>query len=960
MNGEARSSSILLDRPTDMQLVVCGPVEIYATAVAAGLPVGRRIHLYSAESGTALFGSEPDGYGLLAVAAPGAVLESWPDIGGRWRQYLEQKGRLPAAAVLYLIEGWAIALFEAAAHSAPPRQFAEISAGAELSLPDGHVIRPAAEVLWLELIAGEAVIGDSDFRLTPEDGRFPVTSKTWLTVKGDSRLRSYTENALSEWLEAEKTVAAAKSLKALGRLAGRIAAVRIASRKAAEDRQNLEKRKRKQRIEQLAGHSLARFDEDQTLLEGFARESPLLAVCRLVADHQGMDGDSIQSPLPYPESAADLNRIAAACGLRIRKVLLRENWWREDGGPFIGFTADKRPVALLPTSPGQYLAYDPTADKPWLLTEETAKRIEPFAHMFYRTFPAHALGIRDLIQFAGRSFWRRDLSVLLLLGILGGLLGMLGPIATGLLFGDIIPTGDYDQLITLVTVLATASLAGLAFQFVRGVALIRLEGRLNSEVEAALWDRLLNLPLPFFRQFTAGDLAVRAGGINTIRAVLTGAVFNTMFSSVFSVFQLALMLYFSWRLTLLSIGLLLLYVSVSLGIGAFAVRYRREAAERQGKLAGLVLQILGAIAKFRIAQAESQAYFLWAREYGKQRRSAFLARMMENRSAVLNSAAVLLINMAIFYWTDIWQNGKLSNSEFLAFYAAFGVFSAALFSLSSTAMSILQIVPAYERMLPILRTAAETEASAAEPGELTGRIEVASINFRYLEDGPEVLKEVSFTINPGEFVAVVGVSGSGKSTMLRILLGFEKPGSGSVYYDGQNMGGLNKRSVRCQIGTVLQNGRLISGDIFSNIVGSLPLSIDDAWEAARQVGIAEDIQQMPMGMHTLIGEGSSSISGGQRQRILIARAIVNRPRIVFMDEATSALDNRTQAVVIDSLRRLKATRLVIAHRLSTVKEADRILVMSEGRIVETGTYQELLQKKGQFAELAKRQLWNER
>ena len=211
-------------------------------------------------------------------------------------------------------------------------------------------------------------------------------------------------------------------------------------------------------------------------------------------------------------------------------------------------------------------------------------------------------------------------------------------------------------------------------------------------------------------------------------------------------------------------------------------------------------------------------------------------------------------------------------------------------------------------------------------------------------------------INAGEFVAIVGPSGCGKSTLFRLLLGFEQPEAGSIFYDAQDLKGLDLNSVRRQIGVVLQNSTLFRGDVFANIIGSKPLTLDDAWEAARLAGLDNDLRQMPMGMHTVITDGGGGLSGGQRQRLMIARAIVSKPRILLFDEATSALDNNTQAIVSRSLEGLKATRIVIAHRLSTVQNADRIYVFDEGNVVQSGTFTELIQQDGLFAALAKRQL----
>jgi ABC-type bacteriocin/lantibiotic exporter with double-glycine peptidase domain len=221
---------------------------------------------------------------------------------------------------------------------------------------------------------------------------------------------------------------------------------------------------------------------------------------------------------------------------------------------------------------------------------------------------------------------------------------------------------------------------------------------------------------------------------------------------------------------------------------------------------------------------------------------------------------------------------------------------------------------------------------------------------------PYVIDNLSLKIKSGQYVAIVGTTGCGKSTLMRLLLGFETPQKGAIFYDGKDLATIDLKSLRKRIGTVMQNGKLFSGDIFSNIVISSPqLTLEDAWKAAEMAGIAEDIRNMPMNMHTIISEGSGGISGGQRQRIMIARAIAPNPKILMFDEATSALDNITQRIVSESLDKLKCTRIVIAHRLSTIKQCDRIIVLNKGKIIEDGTYDELMDKKGFFSELVERQ-----
>ncbi|MGB0839867.1 MAG: ATP-binding cassette domain-containing protein, partial [Chitinophagales bacterium] len=393
--------------------------------------------------------------------------------------------------------------------------------------------------------------------------------------------------------------------------------------------------------------------------------------------------------------------------------------------------------------------------------------------------------------------------------------------------------------------------------------------------------------------------------------------------------------------------------------------YYRKMIAVEGKLQGMLFEFISGIAKIRVAGAEKRVFSIWAEQFAKIKKLAFGAGKQQNKLEVFNNAYPILTNMLFFtflylFYMQTKEAGAarlpITVGAFMAFITAFRQFLYECLDMGYAIITSMYIIPMYERVKPLLEAEPESSLASEDPGVLRGEIEVSHLNFHYDKDSPLILKDVSVHIKAGEMVAFVGPSGSGKSTLMRILLGFEKPASGSVYYDGQDLSSLDVNLVRRQIGVVLQHGELMAGDIFSNIIGNANLSLEDAWEAARLAGLEEDIEQMPMGMHTVISEGAGTFSGGQRQRLMIARAIVHKPRILFMDEATSALDNRTQQIVTESLERLRATRIIIAHRLSTIMNADRIYVMEAGRVVQQGTYEELLQTEGVFKELAERQL----
>lgn len=658
------------------------------------------------------------------------------------------------------------------------------------------------------------------------------------------------------------------------------------------------------------------------------------------------------------ESKDPLGDIIRASQMRLRRVALKGEWWQADNGAFLVFREKtKEPVALLPASPSGYTLYNPRDKSMTKVTSDIAGELEMEAYSFYRPFPSRKIALKDVLSFGLECCWKRDIVIILLMSLGGGLLGMLTPELTGKIFDSVIPQGEKALLFQITLFLLAVALTTMLFELTRSFALQRIEGKMEGGVQAAVWDRLLALPVTFFRQFTAGELAMRAMGISQIRSVMSGMVINTIFSGVFSFFYLAQIFYYNTKLAAYASLFVAVGVILTLVIGYWQIRYEGRIVDIDNRISGLVLQLLNGISKLRVAGAEQRAFAQWVNDFSVSRQ---LTRRKEHISDYLisfNSIFTILTSMGIYYVVVEVSGVELAAGKFIAFNTALTKFMSHMLSLSDIFIKINIISPLFDRAKPILEALPEYDESKADPGELSGEIEVSHISFSYKEEGPLILNDVSLKVNKCEYVAVVGPSGSGKSTLLRVLLGFEKAQTGQVYYNGQELENLDIRSVRRQLGVVLQNGKLMSGDMFTNIVGTnIHLTMKDAWEAARAVGLAEDIEKMPMGMHTVVNEGATTLSGGQKQRLMIARAIANRPKIIYFDEATSALDNKTQAVVSESLEKLKTTRIVIAHRLSTIINCDRIIVLNKGRVAEEGNYDELMKKDGLFAQLARRQL----
>jgi len=478
---------------------------------------------------------------------------------------------------------------------------------------------------------------------------------------------------------------------------------------------------------------------------------------------------------------------------------------------------------------------------------------------------------------------------------------------------------------------------------------------MDATLEAGVWDRLLSLPLPFFREYSAGDLSSRAAGIGGIRDLLAGTTMNALLGGIFSIWNFVFLFVIDPALALVATALVAVAVVPSVFMTRFGLKRQRIVSAIDGKIGGLLLQLLTGISKLRVTAAENRAFAVWARLFARRRDADIGTERVYVRIGVFQDVYPLLCTMVLYWMLAGTGKQKVTTGLFLAFSTAFGLFLGATMQVIDAVLHSLAAVPMYERAKPILEARGES-LGTGERVSLKGGIEVNHASFRYASDGPLILDDVSFAIEPDEFVALVGPSGSGKSTLLRLLLGFENATEGGVYYDGHALAGLDVRAVRKQIGVVMQNSRVMGGDIFTNIVGSTGLTQDDAWNAARNAALDKDIEAMPMGMHTVIAQGGGTLSGGQKQRLLIARALAADPRIVFFDEATSALDNVTQATVSESLESLRVTRVVIAHRLSTIRHADRIIVLEKGKVVQMGRFDELVAVEGPFQKLAKRQM----
>ncbi|MEV5438356.1 NHLP bacteriocin export ABC transporter permease/ATPase subunit [Streptomyces sp. NPDC052682] len=708
-----------------------------------------------------------------------------------------------------------------------------------------------------------------------------------------------------------------------------------------------------------------RAQADRTLLASIGKRSgprataadadATYAACRLVAQAAGI---TLAEPAPSGTGGERLDpveRIALASRVRTRAVRLDGRWWRDDVGPLVGRRAlSGAPVALL-WRRGGYVAVHPATGRETPIEKANADEFEPRAVMFYRPLPDRRLGPLRLLRFCLRGT-RGDLANLVISGLVTVAIGALVPIATGKVLGEFVPKAQTGLIVQVCLAVILSSVVAAAFMLLQNLTLLRLEGRIEATLQPAVWDRLLRLPTTFFTERSTGELASAAMGISAIRRLLAGVAPTVAQSVTVGAMNLGLLLWFSVPMALAAVGMLVVIAAVFLGLGLWQVRWQRRLVVLTNKLNNQAFQTLRGLPKLRVAAAENYAYAAWADRFARSRELQQKVGRIKNLTTVLGAVYLPVCTLLMFMLLAGPARGSMSAAAFLTFNTSVTMVLTSVTQITGAFVSAVAALPLFEEIRPVLDATPEVRSGSTRPGPLSGAIEARRLSFRYSDDGPLVLDDVSFAVRPGEFVAIVGPSGCGKSTLLRLLIGFDRPLSGSVLYDGQDLAALDQSAVRRQCGVVLQHAQPFTGSILDVICGAEPYTPEEAMAAAELAGLAEDIKRMPMGLHTIVS-GSGAISGGQRQRLMIAQALIRRPRILFFDEATSALDNETQRTVIESTKALNATRIVIAHRLSTVLDADRVIVMEDGKVVQQGPPAQLLADTGgRLHELVRRQM----
>ena len=892
----------------------------------------------------------------LATLSRGAVLTGarLPEAPGLQLQ-VRVRGRVGARIVhcdappVEAIEAWIHMVSSVLQPGPPPGEVQPLSTGAAHLSVGAHGAAAVRWVRWdpLLCLSGESLGDWGPVQL------LPLAPPAWIVVREPISTVVFETAQVRErgWQDGASVL--------LGMAAHRAAQARARERRAAARHRRLraefEASASREGLARLAGVGTPRAARRA---DAAPETTAVVHVCRQVCHLLALPEPDVPAGVLELPPSAQLEALLRSNHLRSRPVRLRGEWWRQDVGPLLGWTADDsapRPVVLRPRARGGYAVVDVVSGTTATMTAAMSEALAPHAVQIYRPLPGRPLANADLLRFAG---WRLggDLGQALFLGAAAGAAGMVLPIATGLFFDRVIPEADRVLFWQLAASLLIASVGALLFELSQRLLMLRARARIDAHLQAALWDRVLRLPTSFFRDFTAGDLALRTLGVSAALRRLGAAAPLAVLSGVFAAWNLAVMVSVHPGLALRAVLVIALASPPVALIVVQRLRHEHVLAEQQGAIAGLLLQLLAGLPKLRVAAAERRAFWRWGAAFTAQSEAQHQAQRWHDHQRLLAAGLPLVAIGLLYWWVGSGDMPQLSTGRYLAFATAFAALFSAGLGAASAAHAALDAVPLLDRARPLLEAQPEERTGRRDPGSLTGRISIDRLRFRYAPSSAPVLDGISLDIQPGEFVAFVGSSGSGKSTLLRVLLGFERPEAGEVYYDGHALRSLDRSALRRQLGVVLQDGGLPDGTILSGLQRHTQASAEAINRAISLVGMKEDIRRMPQGLNTRVSHRGGTLSGGQRQRLALARVLLQKPSILLLDEATSALDNRSQARVSASLSSLPATRLVIAHRLSTIRHADRIIVLERGRITQEGRYEDLIRQDGVFRRMAGRQL----
>ena len=951
---------VKLDDADSVWFIDQGVVDLFLVEFKDGAQRAPPQHMLRCEAGSLLPGVAPDEQdgedkdttlGLVAKGLPGTLLKRLP---------ASMLSEVRPAELARQADTWLTAITGTLArfvsHLPRPTALAEPGltqslAPCTLSVRRGVVWVPGPSLgasLFMDMVdpAQLAAAGG------PHEALIPLTRTNWLTLFDEATVSGKSTETLARQGMLLPALASFHALAFnLERLNRRLAVV---------DDANLERERTTSRRTAEAAARQRLFNIYDLPIDRAARveDTALADALQIVGRHEGIDF-TIPARSQPSDAPIGLAEILDASGVRARRVSFNAegNWWRGDSNALLAFRAgDGQPVALLPGTFGRYREIDPVSKRSVRLSAERAGALQQEAWMFYRPLLAAHVKPADLLGIAMHGSGA-DLLRLVAAGLPGGLVKLLPALALGFVANHIAAGGSAGALYAVAVTLALFGLLGALLYLLQGSALLRFEGRSSSRVEAAFWDRLMRLPSSILHHHPAGDLAMSGMTFQNLRDGLRGSVADSLLSIIFLLPVFGVIFFYDATLGVIALvfSLVSLLVTIAVGLRRIAPYGRMIRAVR--RVAGRLFQVVEGIAKLRVENAEGSAFAIWAREYREQKRAEIELDALEGHARAFAAALPFVAGGVLLFSAVAVGDRLMPVGDFLVVYTVFIVFQSAIARLDEAFGAIAGILPAFDQLRPLLATDPEAEVEGEPVERLDGEILFDRISFRYDPDGPLILDDVTIRAHPGEFIAIAGESGAGKSTLFRLALGIDRPSAGAVYYDGRDLRNLNLKQVRRNIGAVPQSVRLHPQDIWDNIVAHHEApATGEVWQSARAAAIEKEIKAMPMGMMTMVGASGAVLSGGESQRVTIARSLLGNPRVMLLDEATNWLDNENQAEVMQNLARLTSTRIVIAHRLSTLQQADRIYVLQAGKVVQGGSFDELMEEEGVFRELVKRQV----
>ena len=950
---------VKLDDPGSVWFIDQGSVNLFLVEFKDGVEQAAPQHLLRREAGWILPGVAPDErdnnkdttLSLIAKGSPGTLLKRLP---------ASLLSEVHPAELAEQTDTWLTAITDTLSRFASPIPRATALADPSMARTfPPCTLSVHRNVVWVSKpLRGEFLFMDivDQAELAEASGShetmIPLTRTSWLTLFDRATLLGKSTETLAQQ---DMLLPALASFHAVA-----FALERLNRQLAVVDEVNLERARTTSRhtAEKTARQRLFNIYDLPIGQDTRVEDTALTDALQIIGRHEGIDF-KIPTRSEPSDTPVSLVEVLDASAVRARRVRLKaeDHWWRGDSNAMLGFRAEGgQPVALLPGKFGRYREIDPVSKCSVRIAAGRANTLGEEAWMFYRPLPSENVKPSDLLGIALHGS-AADLVRLVISGLPGGLIKLLPALALGYAANEITAGGSAGVIYSVAVALAVFGLLGALLHLFQSTAMMRLEGRSASRAEAAFWDRLMRLPASILHRHSTGDLAMSGMTFQNLRDGLQGVVADSLLSIIFLLPVFGIIFFYNTTLGVITLAFSLASLLITVALGLLQISPYRRMIRAARHVSGRLFQIVGGFTKLRVENAEGSAFAIWAQDYREQKRAELELGAFEGHARAFGAALPFLAGGVLLFAVAAVSDRHILIGDFLVVYLVFIVFQSAIARLGESFGTIAAMLPAFDQMRPLLAAVPETETEGEPVEYLGGEILFDRVSFRYDPDGPLILDDVTIHARPGEFVAITGESGAGKSTLFRLALGVDRPTAGAVYYDGRDLRHLNLKQVRRKIGAVPQSVGLHPMDIWDNLVSHHEKVVtEDVWTATRVAEVENEIKGMPMGMMTMVGASGAVLSGGESQRVTIARSVIGSPRIMLFDEATSWLDNENQAKVMQNLTALTSTRVVIAHRLSTLQQADRIYVLQAGKVVQSGSFKELMEAEGVFRKLVKRQI----